>query len=114
MIKNFYILDKSGNPTPCEDIIAWAKWFEQDPESRRIVARDTFRAADGTDVIVSTVFLGLDHGWGDGPPVLWETMIFGGTGLSEWQERATSREEALANHRLAIAELVDAGIVETG
>jgi hypothetical protein len=114
MIKNFYILDKSGNPTPCEDIIAWAKWFEQDPESRRIVARDTFRAADGTDVIVSTVFLGLDHGYHGGQPVLWETMIFGGAGLDEWQERSTSHEGALANHRLAITELVDAGIIETG
>ena len=27
-------------------------------------------------VRVSTVFLGLDHNWGDGPPLLFESMIF--------------------------------------
>lgn len=25
---------------------------------------------------VSTVFLGLDHSWGGGPPLLWESMVF--------------------------------------
>lgn len=27
---------------------------------------------------VSTVFLGLNHSWREGPPVLFETMVFGG------------------------------------
>lgn len=25
---------------------------------------------------VSTVWLGMDHGWGKGPPVIFETMVF--------------------------------------
>ncbi len=58
---------------------------------------------------VSTVFLGLDHSFGDGygaygAPVLWETMIFErGDGphpidLSEYQERYTSGDDARAGH----------------
>jgi hypothetical protein len=27
---------------------------------------------------VSTAFLGLDHQWGTGPPLLFETMVFSG------------------------------------
>ena len=27
-------------------------------------------------VRVSTVFLGLDHQWGEGPPLLFETLVF--------------------------------------
>lgn len=34
-------------------------------------------------VNVSTVFLAIDHAFGDGPPVLYETMIFGGGDLFE-------------------------------
>lgn len=59
---------------------------------------------------VSTVFLGLDHGLYDGPPVLWETMIFGRGRLASFrgmpflardsydQRRYTSREDALLGH----------------
>lgn len=31
-----YILDAENNPVPCDDLMAWVKWFE---ESKRIVAR---------------------------------------------------------------------------
>jgi hypothetical protein len=49
-------------------------------------------------VLVSTVFLCLDHNWNDGPPILWETMIFGGKD-SQYQQRYVSVEDALAGHR---------------
>lgn len=57
--------------------------------------------------VVSTVFLGLDHNFGFGPPVLWETMLFGhtderGVGFSEHQWRASSRAEALMCHAHAV------------
>ena len=56
-------------------------------------------------VKVSTVFLGLDHRFSDsledGPPVLWETMIFGGA-HDEHQERYTSRADAIAGHARAV------------
>lgn len=49
-------------------------------------------------VTVSTVFLGLDHNFqGVGPPVLWETMVFGG-GYDEAQERYTDEAASIAGH----------------
>lgn len=52
------------------------------------------------DIIVSTVFLGIDHSFGvSGPPVLFETMVFGIEDVEyEPQWRATSLEDATANH----------------
>lgn len=42
-----------------------------DAEYRRV-------AADRIgDIFVSTVFLPIDHSFGTGPPILWETMVFG-------------------------------------
>lgn len=53
---------------------------------------------------VSTVFLGLDHGWSmvPQPPVLFETMIFGGP-LDDEQWRYCTKEEAIQGHRRAVA-----------
>jgi hypothetical protein len=54
------------------------------------------------NVKVSTVFLGLDHNYSlDGPPLLYETMIFGGE-HDQYQERYATRDEALAGHRAAL------------
>jgi hypothetical protein len=57
-------------------------------------------------VTVSTVFLGLDHAWGDGPPMLFETMIFGGG--DEWDQlqwRYTSWDDAEAGHAAVVERL---------
>lgn len=58
---------------------------------------------DVGDANVSTVFLGLNHSHGGGPPVLYETMIFGGK-HDERQYRYHTREEAATGH----ARVVDA------
>ena len=52
-------------------------------------------------VHVSTVFLSLNHAFGQGPPVLFETMIFGGP-HDDYQERYTTVEEAREGHRRAV------------
>ncbi len=46
---------------------------------------------------VSTVFLALNHAYGDGPPLLFETMVFGGP-LDQEQERCSTYDEAEAMH----------------
>lgn len=57
------------------------------------------------DVHVSTVFLGLDHGFGHGP--LWfETMIFGGE-HDQWQDRYQSYDAAELGHRYVVKRLTD-------
>lgn len=51
----------------------------------------------------STVFLGIDHQFfGDGPPLLFETMIFGGL-HDQWQERCSTWEEAESLHKHAVS-----------
>ena len=58
-------------PVPCDDLLTWARWFE-DNDARRV--KET-RVMDLCSV--STVFLGLDHRHvGGGPPLLFETMAF--------------------------------------
>ena len=96
-----YVLDDQGNPVPETDPMVWARWFA-DVNKRRLAMTDLPGGG-----YVSTVFLGLDHGWSDGPPALWETMVFGVTG-DETQERYTSHDDALAGHEAIVARLSSA------
>ena len=89
-----YILAEDGQTPVACDLMTWALWFER---SKRIVAQDVI---DG--VKISTVFLGMDHSFGSGPPLLWETMIFGGE-HNEYQERYSTFAEAVAGHALALS-----------
>ncbi len=76
-------------PIDFEDMLALGPRLE---DTHRSVARDEI-----ADVCVSTVFLGLDHQWGDGPPLIFETMVFGGE-HDECQWRYSTWEEAEAGH----------------
>jgi len=38
----------------------------------------TVKSTNISDILISTVFLGIDHAFGRGEPILFETMIFGG------------------------------------
>jgi hypothetical protein len=53
------------------------------------------------DIEISTVLIGIDHNFMDGPPLIFETMIFGGE-LSDEQWRYSTKEEALAGHEAAV------------
>ena len=88
-----YILDDERNPVSCDDIGKWGE-FQRDPEKRR-VARSEFGP-----VSVSTVFLGMDHSFGGGPPLLFETMIFGGKS-DGYMDRYSTWQEAEAGHEAA-------------
>lgn len=100
-MSHLYILfPDERTPLQVDDVLVWGRWFE---ENNRLVKQDT-----KDDVLVSTVFLGIDHSFiGDGPPVLWETLVFGGEHDGE-MSRYTSYEEALEGHRL-MCEVVFAG-----
>ncbi len=91
-----YILGPDGKTAIQVDLMVWARWFGND--YNRILKRDKV----SKDVRVSTVFLGLDHAFGSGPPILWETMIFGGK-EDLYQDRYTSHEDAMIGHELALA-----------
>jgi len=84
-----YILDENLEPVLCEDPTLWTGWFFN---TDRRVQQDDF-----SGVCVSTIFLGLDHQFGDGPPLLYETMVFGGK-YDQWCRRHPTRMAALAYH----------------
>lgn len=98
--KDKWILDEFGEPKKPSSFLEWARWF--DVPGRRRVAETTTR--DG--IWISTVFLGIDHRFGDGHPILWETMVFRDeNGCENW--RYTTRGAALAGHN-RVVELVEA------
>ena len=57
---------------------------------------------------VSTVFLGLNHQFGDGPPLIFETMIFSPGPLDQECWRYSTESEALVGHAAAVAQLQEA------
>jgi hypothetical protein len=89
-VSDYYILD--GHKTVRVGSMAWAEWFEKSGDRR--VAKEKIGEAE-----ISTVFLGIDHSFGQGPPMLFETMVFGGA-LDQEQDRCTTWEEAEAMHAM--------------
>ena len=64
---DLYIL-KGTIPVVCRDILEWGEWFKT---ADRNVARTTIN-----QYLISTVFLGVDHNFYGGDPLLFETMVF--------------------------------------
>ena len=95
----WYILDNNHKPVTSTGIES-SKWMEENPK-RKTVGYDKLKDINGDDVRVSTVFLGLDHSWNGGKPILWETMIFNGE-HDDYQERYTSHEDAVEGHKRAL------------
>lgn len=83
---------------PCHTTEVWATWFEN---ANRTVRRSTVSGL----LEVSTVFLGLDHNWGDGEPLVFETMIFTDldmSGFADYQTRCSTWAQAEEMHRVAV------------
>jgi hypothetical protein len=87
-----YIL-RGHTPVRCDDTLEWGQWFHS---ANRVVRQE--EAFPG--VQVSTVFLGMSHQFGNGPPLLFETMIFGGP-LHDYQDRCSTWDEAVQMHERA-------------
>lgn len=107
-----YILDEAGNPVEAENVLEWSRWMDDSRHTeinKRFVGRTTLPW--GTRI--STVFLGLDHGFPftkneeqlkKYKPVLWESMCFPAWGWGERDSmRYTSRRNAERGHRLLVA-----------
>lgn len=94
-----YYYNRSGEPISQQE---WATLLAQ--EDYRRVGMDTVDdpGKPGISVMVSTVWLGLDHGWGNYEPIIFETMIFGGD-FDQWQDRYATEAEAIAGHAAALA-----------
>lgn len=101
-----YILDEEGEPKEARSLAEWAAYMEWGrKKGGRIVKQEWV-----DNVRVSTVFLGLNHNWGEGPPVLWETMTF--SNRADWdqlQDRCSgAREQAEAMHEQMLVQVREA------
>ena len=91
-----YVLDGKV-PVPCDDILKWARRFE--------AADRTVAKTDIGGLHVSTVFLGIDHGFSAGPPILFETMVFGLPDDEERMKRYETWEQAEQGHAEIVKEI---------
>src|SRR5882757_714617 len=112
-VSYYYILDEYGDPVEEPDFMCWARLFEKNVGNRHVALYER----DGCRV--STVFLGLDHRFGDkGPPLLYETMTFNdeswifndrehiGKDFLE-MSRYSTRDDALIGHEKHVKALDD-------
>lgn len=91
MMRLYYML-KGHKPVVTKNMMRWAKWME-------VADRHVAETQVTKKIRVSTVFLGLDHSFGEGDaPVLFETMVFGGA-MDGWQGRSCTWEEAEKMHQ---------------
>lgn len=96
-----YILDEDHNIVELEtDEIGhrdfWRSWAD-DPKERCVAK--TYHGK----IRISTVFLSIDHRFGDeGPPILFETMVFGGN-LDGEQRRYETWDQAVLGHENMVA-----------
>lgn len=76
-------------------------------EWTRMIENPKYRVVKQTavkKVRVSTIWLGLDHGFGKGPPLIFETIIFDkDSELDQREEKYSTLEEAIAGHLKAVA-----------
>lgn len=75
---DFWILDENHNLIRARDALEWGRFFE-DFSKRRVALTELPNAR------ISTVFLGLDYNWGQGKPLVFETMVFPGP-LPWWKD----------------------------
>lgn len=85
--------NRKGEPISVEQ---WAQEFRED----RTVAKTELPNGK----VISTVFLGLNHRFGDGPPLIFESMVFKAGSYTEVDmDRYTTEEQAKAGHEALVA-----------
>lgn len=103
-MRGYYTIDENHVVSPT-DLNGFTALYGN-PKKRQ-VALDLLEIGDASTVRVSTVFLGLDHGYGGGLPILFETMVFGGK-LDENQWRYSTYQEAVEGHARVLREVKEA------
>ena len=96
--------DRQNNPIT---VAEWGRLREQGLDPNGYYGANSYVRV-GEDVVrgvtISTVWLGLDHGFGDARPAIFETMIFGGE-YDQAQMRYHTEEEAVRGHREAVTDV---------
>lgn len=110
----YYILNDDNRPVQVGGVLEWARWMEEQRthDWTRLYTRTRIAHPRGA-WWVSTAYLGLDHRfWGDGPPILWETMLFSdrkdADDRRQWcdfQERYCTHAGAMLGHALVVRQV---------
>lgn len=92
-----YYLNEDHSYRPCS-LMEWASQLDT------LTKTDKKHVADEVieGVRVSTVWLGLDHNYFGGRPLLFETMVFNAEGSDIYCERYTTWEQAESGHNKAV------------
>lgn len=85
------------------------EWSESFSHRSRTQIEDVVTSDDGVEQRVSTVFLGLNHGIGQSPNLIYETMVFGGEHDGH-TVRYENRDYALRGHVLIVLMLLGLGV----
>jgi hypothetical protein len=94
----YYILE-GHEPVAIDDVHFWSWWFETADRKVDLTMLDN-------GVKISTVFIGINHGFSiDGPPVLFETMAFDADGEEILQERYCVWDDAQNGHNRIVEEI---------
>lgn len=102
---------RDGRPQPAE-MQEWDEYFWDVAEGRgepvapgaEVPTLRHVAYTEWPEVQVSTVFLGLDHQFGSGPPLLFETVIFWPDHeLDNYCERYSTKADAEAGHQAVVA-----------
>jgi len=95
--------DKDGKPI---DLFEWAKKFED--LSYKVIEQTELR----NGLWVSTVWLGLNHCYSEGEPLIFETMVFKNKEIGKEldMDRYNTLEEAKEGHKKMVAKYDDYGL----
>ena len=84
-------------------LFVWALWMEDERNNaRRVVQKTVLPVGE-----VSTVFLGMNHRFGEGTPLWFETATFFTDGDTTINDRYASYAEAKAGHEMVCRELLE-------
>lgn len=95
------MFDIDGNPI--NDVQTFGRLMGT-PEYK-IIAQEDVLTPSGDMLWVSTVWLGIDHGWMSEVPIIFETMVFAQSMEEEFCQRYATKEEARAGHERVVGAL---------
>lgn len=97
---HYWILE-DGEPRPAKNLAEWGEWYA-DPANFRI-AHD--QVTSEVTITITTTFLGTDHTLpGQEGPVLFESLICGGSWGAGTRYRYRTRTEAIRGHAKLLTE----------
>lgn len=86
--------------TPYQGLDAMEQWGKDFNDKKRILKQETLK----NGFFISTVWLGIDHGFGIGKPLIFETMVFVKNKFADLDmARYSTEQEAIAGHKKMVA-----------